>query len=1364
VTVEKRRKELGLTTEPVSLHLVFLGSPGTGKTTVARLIAEIYREIGLLKTSAFVETDRAGLVGQFIGETALKVTEVVGRALGGVLFIDEAYALAPQGGGQDFGFEAIDTLLKLMEDHREELVVIVAGYEAPMRRFVEANPGLSSRFTKSLHFEDYSAAELLEIFESLCREHYLLGPGVVEALRPLFSEVAPRAAEFGNARGVRNLYEATKRRQHQRVAPLREPTRDDLMTLLVEDLVPGAGIVTTLGNDRPAAGPATVVPTPPPDAACSPNPDAAARGRQWLDELSRLLDPSADPAQTAPGLYDLLNLVIDDQLRDERASLPTAYSRSLYLVDREQPPGHVVEAIRLLGSIPRARRNGTLSPLPGYAWALVRVVQHFYAIAPDSALLAQLGHAPEDPPHPRPRTAAGPLFHVRGTILESSEVSRDGSVVVNLATEDSSDEGLVVVLNALDNGHVRDAAALLHELPKLPTVAFSHLIPLPDGSFTTTKETTVVVDPDFLVDVSDLARCFPGKRDGRFVKNPWLHLLGLFKQATYHPALFLGTVVNGMLDHLVAEGPIPFAPLWEACLAEADPLDLARLASADLAKLRSDAELQYPNLDRMASELRAQRPLLEPTFLSSRYGLQGRLDVLYGEADTSSPVRHILELKSGKPPWHPYVWEENRMQVMGYHLLLRSTFPGRTGTSRVFYSRQGPEMSRNVPEAPEAVKDLLTARNKAIQLLQRMSSGPVEALAAVSELLAQDPEEFFFSRDAHGALAAALQAASPVERAYFAEFSSFVVREWRMGATGEAVDGASGFADLWRKPSVDEKAEAFRILPYLRLCDTKPGDGRLLRFDRAPGHRLPTRFRKDDIGIVYRHEGDDLTPLSQQLVKTRIVEITPDTVVLSPSHPLIGRDHFAGDSCWALEQDFRDNAFEENLRSLAGFLGHGDVLRRSVLLGLEPPRFRDPVPIAPDLASPLTPHQRDLVTNALRAEDYYLIQGPPGTGKTSRVLSALVAQCHRAGERVVVAAFTNRAVDEIEANLRKRGLPFVRLGRRSGRPASQEAAALCESRIFLSTLTTLLQRNGRLIEIVGAIDTLVVDEASQILEPQLIFLAATAGRTLLIGDHCQLPPVVTQPANTCRVAKGSPLEPLGFGDLRTTLFERLWNASGRNGWSAARGTLEEHFRMHVDVARLVDRNYHGRLRPARPEQHEPIRRFLPDSPDPLQRLLARHRTLFIPTRRSSLRQNDEEAALAANLARVVRDAWGADFDERTLGIVTPWRVQINAIQEQLQLLGPDYRALVTVDTVERFQGMEREVIVLSLAVGRPSQVERMQSLTVDAGVEVDRKLNVALSRARSHVIVLGDLALLEAAGPFRDLFGQLRDAKGYVPL
>ena len=238
VKVQKLPEEQGLPVAPMSLHLVFLGNPGTGKTTVARLLAKIYHAIGVLSKGQLVEVDRSGLVAGFVGQTAIKTGEVIQKALGGVLFIDEAYSLAGQDSPNDFGREAIEVLLKGMEDHRKDLIVIVAGYDELMEQFIHANPGLESRFNKYFYFEDYDSPQLLEIFQSMCKKHgYVLSEEAERWAKEDFQAIyQERDENFGNARDVRNLFEKAVARQADRVAQLEEVTKEQLMELLPEDL------------------------------------------------------------------------------------------------------------------------------------------------------------------------------------------------------------------------------------------------------------------------------------------------------------------------------------------------------------------------------------------------------------------------------------------------------------------------------------------------------------------------------------------------------------------------------------------------------------------------------------------------------------------------------------------------------------------------------------------------------------------------------------------------------------------------------------------------------------------------------------------------------------------------------------------------------------------------------------------------------------------------------------------------------------------------------------------------------------------------------------------------------------------------
>lgn len=238
VKVRNMRKEADLPVAPLSLHLVFMGNPGTGKTTVARLLAKIYHAIGVLSKGQLIEVDRSGLVAGFVGQTALKTNEVIQSALGGVLFIDEAYSLTNQESANDFGKEAIEILLKGMEDHRKDLIVIVAGYTELMGNFISSNPGLASRFNKYFYFEDYNGQQLMEIFQSICKKNgYTLAPDAEKWAKDDFDELyETRDENFGNARDVRNLFEKAISRQSNRIAKLDSATKEQLMELTLADL------------------------------------------------------------------------------------------------------------------------------------------------------------------------------------------------------------------------------------------------------------------------------------------------------------------------------------------------------------------------------------------------------------------------------------------------------------------------------------------------------------------------------------------------------------------------------------------------------------------------------------------------------------------------------------------------------------------------------------------------------------------------------------------------------------------------------------------------------------------------------------------------------------------------------------------------------------------------------------------------------------------------------------------------------------------------------------------------------------------------------------------------------------------------
>lgn len=251
VKLQKQREAQGLKTAKVSYHLVFYGSPGTGKTTVARIVGRIYKDLGVLKKGHTVETDRAGLVAKYMGQTAQQTDTVVQKALDGVLFIDEAYSLVPEGGnGQDYGQEAIATILKRMEDYRDRLVVIIAGYKNEMQRFIDSNPGLQSRFNRYIDFPDYSPQELTDIFKMYMKKNQYTMDGDAEAYLKTRLEIVVEKKDrnFGNARYARNVFEKSIQAQANRLAGRTGLTKEELSELTMDDLKEGFASKTNISR------------------------------------------------------------------------------------------------------------------------------------------------------------------------------------------------------------------------------------------------------------------------------------------------------------------------------------------------------------------------------------------------------------------------------------------------------------------------------------------------------------------------------------------------------------------------------------------------------------------------------------------------------------------------------------------------------------------------------------------------------------------------------------------------------------------------------------------------------------------------------------------------------------------------------------------------------------------------------------------------------------------------------------------------------------------------------------------------------------------------------------------------------------
>ena len=796
--------------------------------------------------------------------------------------------------------------------------------------------------------------------------------------------------------------------------------------------------------------------------------------------------------------------------------------------------------------------------------------------------------------------------------------------------------------------------------------------------------------------------------------------------------------------------------------------------------------------------LRLADCFLEPTFLSATYGLQGRLDLLH----ESATGYDLVELKSSTKVPHAEPWTNHAAQAQLYRLLLESVFgaDGETagrGRTSILYSNaaSGQPAVRRVDQDQEFIDRLLSARNQLVgtELQLARATGPRQTahlLAPVlhPNLMALPP----FGKAKAEKVANAWAAADPVERAYCLELARFTAREMRLTLLGdEARPGdAGGQAGLWLLPQA-RKHQNFSLLDDLELVEdhsnaddqARAGLGPHLIFQRPEGGR-EVNFRAGDTLILYPRRkaassslkeansqllpANSLTVLDAQVVKVVLAEdLSADgRVVLSVRNRRMAPRYLLGHSHWALEPDTYDT-FRREWAGLSAFLGLPADRRQRLLARVGPrePAGWDAATAAPANTAP------EVVARALAAPDWFVLCGPPGTGKTRAVLRELAVRLYQQDKQVLLAAYTNRAVDEICEQLVDAGLPFIRVGSRLGtslvyRPylldnmiadcASRQTvrARLTGTPFYVGTVASLLGKPE--LFMLKQFDVAVVDEASQVLESPMLALLAKVPKFILIGDHRQLPAVVAQEPETSAVAPECAdllRTELGLTNLRNSYFERLFRRAEAR-WPHAHGTLADQYRMHEDLAVLVNQDfYDNQLRCPQPWQAAPLDRAAWPAPlDEFGAALVSQRVVFVPTRRQpedlSMKESAQEAELAARAAAIVVQGYADKFNpETTLGIIASYRNQAARIRARLAQLAVEMSlsalAQVSVDTVERYQGSQREVIIVSFCCHHEHQLELMVS--PDETGQVDRKLNVALTRARQQLVLLGNEEVLARA-------------------
>ncbi len=898
------------------------------------------------------------------------------------------------------------------------------------------------------------------------------------------------------------------------------------------------------------------------------------------------------------------------------------------------------------------------------------------------------------------------------------------------------------------------------------------------------------LESDFLIDVTAVADCH---------ESPLLWLCKKFITSQTSPAMMIGNIANFMLDTLIhapENQALNFREVFTQTFA-LYPFQYALLDDETLKEVYQKAQLQFQNILRIvrndlpAQGFRREKATLEPSFISSKYGIQGRLDLLWQDEKN---LYNIVELKSGRAPGN-LLWPEHSVQAQLYHLLISSVWgENKVGQVAVFYSQPQENNIRFDPSYLQKQQKILFRRNQLLALEYTLAQSPQAVMQVLQNLSRQEiANQTGFKQTDLLQIYETWQKAAPLEKSYVAHFVYFAAQEnWsaRLGRNGTNTD--LGHSGIWLR-SLAEKEQKGEILAYLQYQNSAPENkgGRLVW--KPTEKTLPyANFRVGDIIILYPQT--ERGALGNQLYKGTLIKFDKESIEVNLRHPLTGQDPFLKEKFWCIEKDYMDTTINAMNKNLWHFLRFGGAAKNWIL-GSQLPRFSpEPIALPPEFLTRLNPNQKSLLQRALAAQDYFLIQGPPGTGKTKIMLRALVEYYFRyTGLNILLLSFTNRAVDEIcESMLAPSPIPFLRIGSESGAPPNhhpylleKKVSALSrreeiktllnEYRIYTATVATL---NGRteIFELKN-FDIAIIDEASQLLEPQLLYILAQVKKFILIGDEKQLPAVVvTAPERTkvdCPL-----LQAIGLRDLRHSLFERLLQRSQKNG-NIAHGMLLAQGRMHQSLQTFPSRFfYEGKLEIANPQkQQTPIQETIlarASVQNPALTLLAQSRLLYIPStspKGAKLKENAQEAELVAFLVALIAKAYGQSFDPlHTVGVITPFRAQISCIQhylEQLQTQFPYPKATphpfsqITVDTVERYQGGSRAIIIVSFALASASLLSGIVSYTPD--FKVDRKLNVALTRAEQHLILIGNETILIQEPIYKALINHIQAIGGYWP-
>jgi hypothetical protein len=971
---------------------------------------------------------------------------------------------------------------------------------------------------------------------------------------------------------------------------------------------------------------------------------------------------------------------------------------------------------------------------------------------------------------------------------------------VYVQTEDGSDEELTKVcysqgntINSFDWSYLKD---MFYKGAQLNLVR-----PREDDGVIYPE--LIIFEPDYLVNISTVAHCFTNYAD-----SPFVELIKKLEPSRTTEAIVLGNLAGQLLDESIHQ--LPNTHSYTQSVKDFFKNNAIALLTAGVSpQFHQEAQKQKQNITQaihaslptILQRFNSRDGLVEPSFFSEMLGLQGRMDYLQMD------FKVLLEQKSGKgsfPYDHfttPRQTDEHYVQLLLYMALIRYNF-------REIYERNGKELHAfllyskytesllGLGFSPELIFKAIKVRN-GIAWTEMLYTQP----NGYRILDGLTPDQFNmkkvnnslwtnYQKPQIASILDPVQNATELEKAYYFRFLTFIANEHVMSKLGNKTKESSGFAATWHD-SLSDKLAAGNIYDRLTLdhpdADTTGRiDSVVLKFSETDAGDM-SNFRTGDIVILYPYEKDKEPDARKTMVfRCTIEDIQTDRISLALRAPQSDNRVFVKEQgkLWAIEHDFMESSYSSLYKGMQAFLS-APKQRRDLLLLQREPDVDDTLELKGDYQE-----FNDLALRVKRAKDLFLIIGPPGTGKTSYgLLYTVKEELQEPGSNILLLSYTNRAVDEICSKLKKEGIDFIRIGNplsceleyrdrllssivQNTQKVDDLKDILLSVRVFVGT-TTALNSNISLFQL-KQFSLAVIDEASQILEPHLIGLLSANNdgvpairKFVLIGDHKQLPAVVQQKPDVSKV-QDALLNDIHLSDCRLSLFERLLKQYHDN--EAVVGRLTKQGRMHPDIALFPNYTFYGNKLEAVPVPHQEVSLPLAGTgKNGIDDLLATRRIAFIasetPQDSPTDKVNQNEAdMIAAIVARIYEREKDHGFDvNTTVGVIVPYRNQIAAVRKAIDHYGISVLHDITIDTVERYQGSQRKYIIYGFTIQKYYQLEFLTNNVFEDfdGSIIDRKLNVAMTRAEEHLLMVGNPELLSNNFTFSKLMEFVNSKHGF---